>query len=118
MREIDMQDQINAWTGLFSALALVIGAVGTMVAGWLKGKGGLEATIDARFQALLDRQDAELQAKIDEVREKSELVKELEHAGRSCEERCSQLEFEQRELRHELAILRSRVEDMSDAEPV
>src|SRR5690554_8132975 len=114
--DMQIQDQINMWTGLFAALGTLLGTLGTLLFGYMKGKSGLDATIDARIHAMLDRQDKELQNKIAELREKSDLVKRLEHEGRSCEQRCSDLERELGELRHEIAILRARVQEVSDVQ--
>lgn len=116
--DMQIQDQINMWTGLFAALGTLLGTLGTLLVSYMKGKSGLDATIDARIHAILDRQDKELQSKIAELREKSALVKQLEHEGRSCEQRCSDLERELAELRHEIAILRSEVQEVSDAQPL
>lgn len=116
--DMQIQDQINMWTGLFSALGMLAGTLGTLLVSWMKGKSGLEATIDARFQALLDRQNEELEAKIAELKERREEVARLEHEGRSCEQRCSDLERELGELRHEISILRARVQEVSDVQTV
>lgn len=116
--DMQIQDQINMWTGLFSALGMLAGTIGTLLVGWMKGKSGLEATIDARFQALLDRQNAELEAKIAELKERRAEVARLEHEGRSCEQRCSELERELERLRQEIAELRILVGEVSDAQSV
>lgn len=118
--EVDgcMNEQINAWTGFVGGLGTLFGVLGALLVSWMKGKGSLEATIDARFQALLDRQNAELEAKIAELKEKREEVARLEHEGRTCEQRCSDLERELERLRQEIAELRILVGEVSDAQSV
>lgn len=102
MRELD------SFAAVLTAVGALFGVFGTVIAGWLKGKQGLEATIDARLQALLDRQDDELKAKIAELKERRAEVARLEHEGRSCEQRCSELEARQAFLQMEIDALRDR----------
>lgn len=107
-------DDVN---GVIAVVSAIFGGAATVLTMWIKGRNDMNALVDQRLRLMLEREDKSTDrdaAAIERLEARCEgLERALIEERRECDEK---IETMRREYREEIAILRSRVEHISEVE--
>jgi hypothetical protein len=102
-----VMEEINGFWAIVSA---IFGAGATLLTVWFKGRADMAAIIDQRVRMMLERGDDA----ISKLESRCEILERaLIEERRECDEKLAEMRLEYRE---EIAILRRRVNDISEPE--
>lgn len=118
-----MSEKLDAFNATIGAVGTFVGVLATLVVGWWRGQNSLNEVVDRRIQLVIEQQGSTIESKDTEITKLKESLTSLQASYTSVLERLERLidehsrcprrdEFES--MRHELALLRTQVDEQSE----